>query len=57
MNLSEINQLKQEVYALWYNETNEAKKQTLKKTLDLIEFAEKALSKLQYISNYFSSML
>ena len=57
MNLSEINQLKQEVYALWYNETDQAKKQTLKKTLDLIEFAEKAFSKLQYISNYFSSML
>ena len=33
MNLSEINQLKQEVYALWYNETDEAKKAELAEKL------------------------
>lgn len=57
MNNLEIDKLRHEVYTLWYHENDGAKKETLQKVLDLIEFAEKAFSKLQYISNYFSSML
>ena len=57
MNLSEINQLKQEVYALWYNETDGAKKETLQKVLNLIDFTNEAIKKLQSVANLFSSML
>ena len=57
MSMENLNKLKQEVYTLWYQEKDKGKKETYQKVLDLIDFAERVKAKLEYISNYFSSML
>ncbi len=57
MNKEEREQLRHEVYTLWYNEQDKSKKATLQKVLDLINFTEEARIKLKSVVNLFSSML
>jgi len=57
MNNLEIDKLRHEVYTLWYHENDGAKKETLQKVLDLIDFTNEAIKKLQSVANLFASML
>jgi hypothetical protein len=57
MNNLEIDKLRHEVYTLWYHENDGAKKETLQKVLNLIDFTNEAIKKLQSVANLFSSML
>lgn len=57
MDKKERDDLKKEVYALWYHEKDEKNKATLQKMLDLLDFTEDNRRKLKSIRKLFSDML
>ena len=57
MNKKERDDLKKEVYALWYREKNDKNKATFQKMLDLLDFTDDNRRKLKSIRKLFSDML
>jgi len=57
MNKKERDDLKKEVYSLWYHEKNDKNKASFQKMLDLLDFTEDNRRKLKSIRKLFSDML
>ena len=57
MNKDEREQLRHEVYTLWYNEEDPHKKQVYRKVLDLMEYAEEMRSSIKAIASLSSGLL
>jgi hypothetical protein len=57
MNKEERDRLKQEVYALWYHEEDQAKKITFQKILDLLDFADEVRSRLKAVEALFQEIV
>lgn len=57
MNKQERNELKHKVYTLWYNTEDEDKKQTYKKMLKLIDYAEDLRATVKSVNKLFAGMM
>lgn len=57
MNKDEREQLRHEVYTLWYNEEDPHKKQVYRKVLDLMEYAEEMRSSIKAVASLSSGLL
>lgn len=57
MNKQERNELKHEVYTLWYHEKDKDKKEIYKKMLELIDYAEDLRSTIKSVNRLFEGMV
>lgn len=57
MNKDERDQLRHEVYTLWYNAKDKNKKNTYQKILDLINYTEELKTQLKSIQKLFDGMV
>ena len=57
MNKQQRNELRHEVYSLWYHSKDEKKKVIYQKVLDLIEYTEEVRARLKSVVKLFDGML
>jgi hypothetical protein len=55
--MKNLNSLKQEMYSIWYHETDSKRKKVFKKVLNLIDSYDKMVNNLRSINNLFATML